>query len=95
MMRACVTYLCAGKYCANPKIFMSVYGHSAKCRGQGVLACITYFNFTEFAVYNGETHDHQSPFTVKYTEDNALQWLLVISWLFDSVLSTNTYSMTV
>ena len=36
---ACITYLCAGKYCANPKVFMSAYGHSTKCRGQGVLVC--------------------------------------------------------
>jgi len=32
--------------------------------GVGVLGCVTYFNFTQFAVYSGVTHDHQTPFTV-------------------------------
>ena len=47
------------------KIFTRAYGLIAKSSERGTLECITYFDSTQFAVYNGVTHDPQNPSVIR------------------------------
>jgi len=38
---------------------------STKSKGRGMLGCITYFNSTQFTVYNGVTDDPQNTSVVE------------------------------
>ena len=51
-------FMCKEVLC---NVLTCVHGLSAKSRGQGTSGCITYFDSTQFAVYNGMTHNPQNP----------------------------------
>ena len=41
------------------------YGFSTKSRGWGLLGLITYFDSTQFTVYDGVTHNPKNPSVVE------------------------------